>query len=192
VTPNVITAFFVLIAAVGSIMILSDKWYIYYTGLIMQPMAIVFDCVDGEIARVKYAYSKSGEWLDTVGDNFCTLFFVIAIAIKNHGIHNNDASLILGTVSVSIYVLAVLMLFMTLYKTTSSGSLQALSKEVQKSGALAKFVTVALKRNLVTLYFMILGFFYLTQTLLILNIAGGLGLMSYSVISLIKSGKGKG
>lgn len=193
VTPNMVTFFFVFIAAAGSIMILSDAWYIYYTGLLLQPMAIVFDCVDGELSRVKYAYSKSGEWLDTVGDNLCTLFFVGAIAVKNHGMHQTDFSFILGAVSVSVYILAVIFLFITLFKTTTSGSLQAISKEVQKTGPVAKFFAVGLKRNLVTLYFVILGFFYLTEAILVLNILGGLGLFVYSIVTLLKaSGKRKG
>jgi len=49
---------------------------------------------------------------------------------------------------------------------------------------------VALKRNLVTLYFMVLGFFYLTGTILVLNIAGGLGMLAFSVITLAKLKKG--
>lgn len=186
ITPNMVTAFFVFIAALGSVMIISDLWYIYFLGLILQPMAIVFDCVDGELARVTYQYSKSGEWLDTVGDNLCTLFFVIAIAYKHYELNPSDAALVLGIVSVIIYVLNVVFLFITLSKTTDSGSLQAISKELKKKGFLAGFVTVALKRNLVTLYFMVLGFFYLTGTILVLNIAGGLGMLAFSFITLAK------
>jgi len=186
ITPNMVTAFFVLIAAVGSVMIISDKWYIYFLGLIMQPLAIVFDCVDGELARVKYAYSKNGEWLDTVGDNFCTLFFIIAIAYKHYEINQTQESLILGIVSIVIYILNILFLFRTLSKTTDSGSLQAISNEVKKKGLLAKIVAIALKRNLVTLYFMILGFFYLTGTILVINIVGGIGMLVFSVVTLLK------
>ncbi|PKL35091.1 MAG: hypothetical protein CVV44_23485 [Spirochaetae bacterium HGW-Spirochaetae-1] len=186
ITPNMVTAFFVLVGLVGSIMLVSDKWYIYYLGLILQPMAIVFDCVDGELARVKYAYSKSGEWLDTVGDNFCTLFFVIAIAYKNYEINQTQASMILGIVSIIIYILNVLFLFLTLSKTTDSGSLQAISKELKKKGLLVEIVTVALKRNLVTLYFMVLGFFYLTGTILVINIIGGIGMLIFSFVTLFK------
>lgn len=187
VTPNMITAFFVLIAAVGSLLILSDKWYLYYLGLIMQPLAIVFDCVDGEIARIKYAYSKSGEWLDTIGDNFCTLFFVAAIAYKNHQIYQTQLSLVLGILGVTFYVLAVTFLLITLLKSTDSGSLQTINREIQQKGKIAKFTAIAVKRNLVTLYFMILGFFYFTQTILVLSIIGGLGMLIFSVISLAKS-----
>ena len=181
-----VTAFFVFIAFAGSIMIISDKWYIYFLGLIMQPLAIVFDCVDGELARVKYAYSKNGEWLDTVGDNFCTLFFVIAIAYKHYEINQTQVSLILGIVSIVIYILNILFLFRTLSQTTDSGSLQAISNEIKKKGLLAKIVAVALKRNLVTLYFMVLGFFYLTGTILIVNIIGGIGMLVFSIVTLLK------
>lgn len=187
VTPNMITAFFVLIAAVGSLLVVSDEWYLYYIGLVMQPLAIVFDCVDGEIARIKYAYSKNGEWLDTAGDNMCTLFFVTAIAYKNHGIYQNDISFVLGIMGVASYVIAVGLLLFTLFKSTDSGSLQTINKDIQKKGRVARFFAIAMKRNLITIYFMVLGFFYFTQTILILNIIGGIGLIIFSLNSLLKS-----
>jgi hypothetical protein len=75
-------------------------------------------------------------------------------------------------------------LFLTLSKTTDSWSLQAISKEVKEKGRMAAFFTVALKRNLVTLYFMILGFFYLTGRILVINIIGGIGMLVSSFITL--------
>ena len=84
------------------------------------------------------------------------------------------------------FIFNVIFLFITLSKTTDSGSLQAISKKLKKKGFLAGSVTVILKRNLVTLYFMVLGFFYLTGAILILNIIGGIGMLIFSFISLIK------
>jgi len=187
VTPNMITALLVVIAAVGGLLIINDRWYLYYLGLIMQVLALVFDCVDGEIARIKFLFSKNGDWIDSAGDNACTLFFVAAIAVKNHGIYSNDISFWMGTVSVIFYVLAVVSLFTTLFMTTSSGSLQTITREVQKKGAAAKFFAVLMKRNVVTPILMVLGFFYLTRTILVLNIIAGLGLMTFSGVSLVKA-----
>jgi phosphatidylglycerophosphate synthase len=192
VTPNMITFLLALIAAAGGLLIINDRWYIYYIGLIMQVLALVFDCVDGEIARIKYLFSKNGDWIDSAGDNACTLFFVIAIAVKNHGIYQTDTSYLLGIISVAVYVLAIVSLFLTLYKTSSSGSLQTITREVGSKGAAAKFVTTLLKRNVVTPILMVLGFFYLTQTILILNIIAGVGLMIFSIVSLIKALASKG
>lgn len=187
VTPNMITVFLAFLAAVGAVMIINDRWYVYYIGLILQVLALVFDCVDGEIARIKYLFSKNGDWIDSAGDNACTLFFVIAIAVKNHDIYQSSTSYVLGIISVVFYVLAVFSLFFTLFKTTSSGSLQTITREVGKKGALLKFFSTLLKRNIVTPILMVLGFFYLTQTILILNIIAGAGLMIFSIVSLIKA-----
>jgi len=192
VTPNMITLFLAVLAAVGGLMIINDRWYVYYIGLILQVLALVFDCVDGEIARIKYKFSKNGDWIDSAGDNACTLFFVIAIAIKNHDIYQSSTSYVLGIISVVFYVLAVFSLFFTLFKTTSSGSLQTITREVGKKGALLKFFSTLLKRNIVTPILMVLGFFYLTQTILILNIIAGFGLMVFSIVSLIKAMSDKG
>ena len=191
VTPNMITVLLVFIAAVGGALILSDRWYLYYIGLLMQVLALTFDCVDGEIARLKFLFSKNGDWIDSAGDNTCTLIFVAAIAMKNHGIYQTEMSFWMGAVSVVVYVLAVVSLFLTLFNTTSSGSLQTITREVQKRGAVAKFVTTMMKRNIVTPILVILGFFYLTQTILVLNIIAGLGLMVFSIVSLVKAKRGQ-
>jgi len=189
VTPNMITLLLVLIAAAGGALILSDRWYLYYIGLIMQVLALVFDCVDGEIARIKFQFSKNGDWIDSAGDNTCTLLFVIAIAVKNYNLNPGSTSYILGVLSVVFYILAVASLFMTLFKTTSSGSLQTITREVQKRGAFAKFVTTMMKRNIVTPILVVIGFFFLTEVILVLNIIAGAGLMIFSVISLIKASR---
>ena len=192
VTPNMITVLLALIAAAGGLLIINDRWYIYYIGLIMQVLALVFDCVDGEIARIKYLFSKNGDWIDSAGDNSCTLFFVIAIAVKNHNIYQTNTSYLLGIISIVVYVLAIVSLFFTLYKTSSSGSLQTITRKVEKRGSAAKFVTTLMKRNVVTPILMVLGFFYLTQTILVLNIIAGLGLMIFSIITLIKAMSNQG
>ncbi len=191
VTPNMITLFLVFIAAAGGVLIVSDSWYIYYIGLIMQVLALTFDCVDGEIARIKFAFSKNGDWIDSAGDNSCTLFFITAIAIKNHGIHQNETSLILGIAAVSGYVLAVASLFFTLFKTTSSGSLQTISGKVKTRGPAMNFLTTLLKRNIVTPIMVVLGLFYCTQSILIAMTIGCAGLIIFAAISLIKAKAGQ-
>jgi phosphatidylglycerophosphate synthase len=188
ITPNMVTFLLVLIAAAGALLIQSDRWYIYYIGLIMQVLALVFDCVDGEIARIKFQFSKNGDWIDSAGDNTCTLLFVIAIAVKTI-ISIREYQLHSWRIICSFLYLAVASLFITLFKTTSSGSLQTITREVQKRGALAIFVTTMMKRNIVTPILVIIGFFYLTKVILILNIIAGAGLMIFSVISLIKASR---
>ena len=186
VTPNQVSFFFLLIGFVGGVLISLPSPILYFIGLICQPLAIVFDCVDGEIARVKYQYTKSGEWLDTVCDNLCTLFFVIGISITNYRLNPTPFDYKLGLVTTVAYLIAIAMMFITLMKFSDSGSLAVINADIRKKGKVANFFAVLLKRNVVTLVFMVLGFFYLTRTLLFLNMAGCIGLMIFSISMMSK------
>lgn len=189
ITPNQVSFLFLLIGLIGGIFIAIPNRFLYFLGLIFQPLAIVFDCCDGELARLKYEYTKMGEWLDTVCDNLCTLFFVIGISITNYRMHPSVLDYNLGVITVLMYSLAVLLLFVTLMKVSSSGSLNVINRDFKKKGKLASFLAVLLKRNVVTLIFVFLGFFYLTRTLLFLNIIGCLGLIIFSLNLIVRSKK---
>jgi phosphatidylglycerophosphate synthase len=189
ITPNQITYLFLLVGFLGGFLIAMPNKFLYYIGLLMQPLAIVLDCSDGELARIKYKYSKSGEWLDTVCDNLCTLFFLTGIAIQNYRLNSSNFDFNLGIFSISVYLLAVALLFITLIKSSNSGSLNTINRKFKKNGKIASFIAVILKRNVVTLVYVILGFFYLTRTLLIVNMIGCFALVVFSIINIIKSNK---
>ena len=66
--PTLVTVLSLIVgaAAVGTALI-GTRWGYLLTGVLMI-VSLVLDCVDGEVARWTHRYSRSGAWLDAVGD----------------------------------------------------------------------------------------------------------------------------
>jgi phosphatidylglycerophosphate synthase len=68
VTPNQMSVVTLLVALLsGALIALPDPAMSVAGGLLHIFMRVV-DCIDGELARLKYQGSRFGEWLDTIGD----------------------------------------------------------------------------------------------------------------------------
>lgn len=82
-TPNHITIVSILVglAAAAVIVTLGDTLGGYaafaIAGVLLQVQSIL-DSVDGELARLRYQYSKFGQWLDNVSDDIVDNLFVVA------------------------------------------------------------------------------------------------------------------
>ncbi len=88
VTPNQVTIFGLVIgAAAGWLFSLGD----YMSGLvggILLAFTAIWDCCDGDVARMKFMESDFGETLDTACDNIINLFIFMGLAFgvaKVHG-----------------------------------------------------------------------------------------------------------
>ena len=104
-------------------------------GLLFQFASIVDGC-DGEIAKLKFMGSRTGEWVDTLADNVSYLAFFVAVLGGMYA-HTGDARYpMLGGVMVFLDVLGVLLIFLYL-KVVGSGSLvsfnMAFSTDVPES-----------------------------------------------------------
>lgn len=82
VTPNqmsIVTLFIALLSAY--LVALPDYLFCLAGGLLHIFMRIV-DCVDGELARLRYQTSRFGEWLDSVGDGIGLAAFVAGVTVQ--------------------------------------------------------------------------------------------------------------
>src|SRR5204862_26307 len=53
-------------------------------GVLLLELGSVIDGVDGELARLKYWFSRRGEWLDTISDDLANLAFIAGAAANLH------------------------------------------------------------------------------------------------------------
>ncbi|QPJ60838.1 MAG: CDP-alcohol phosphatidyltransferase family protein [Candidatus Nitronauta litoralis] len=88
VTPNQVTIFGLVIgAAAGWLFSLGD----YMSGLVggvLLAFTAIWDCCDGDVARMKFMESDFGETLDTACDNIINIFIFLGLAFgvaKVHG-----------------------------------------------------------------------------------------------------------
>lgn len=81
IRPNHVTAFCMLLGLAGAAMvaIAGNREWMMALGVLLYFIGATLDCVDGEMARLKYAGSYVGAWFDTISDDFSTAALLIAI-----------------------------------------------------------------------------------------------------------------
>jgi len=81
------------------------------------------DCLDGEIARLKFQFSSLGEWLDTIADDSSTLSFLAGMTVNLATRHASPALATLGLTACLCFVLASAYVYHRLITVIGSGDL---------------------------------------------------------------------
>lgn len=76
ITPNQVTIASGLTALAGAFALTQNL----ILGAALYWLSFVLDCVDGELARLKYQGSRAGQWLDTVADDTATVGFSVGLS----------------------------------------------------------------------------------------------------------------
>ena len=86
VTPNQVTICAILVGLFAGFLA-SRGAYVYYAiaGVLLEINSIL-DSVDGELARLRFQYSKLGQWLDNLSDDIVDNAFIAAIGYGLGGI----------------------------------------------------------------------------------------------------------
>ncbi|MGC6418429.1 MAG: NTP transferase domain-containing protein [Bradymonadia bacterium] len=82
VTPNHMTTvglFVGLAASVVTAMTTTSSLWLLALGGVLYQLSSMLDGCDGEIARLKYKHSDSGEWYDTVSDDVINLCYQVSV-----------------------------------------------------------------------------------------------------------------
>jgi phosphatidylglycerophosphate synthase len=61
-------------------------WALVLAGLLFQAQSVLDGC-DGEIARLTYRFSHTGQWLDTIGDDVTNYLFCLGLAVGGARVH---------------------------------------------------------------------------------------------------------
>ncbi len=67
ITPNQVTAVWVVMGVVGALLLAFSNFWVSWLGIFLLWMAMLLDHVDGELARVKKIFSSQGDFLDMIG-----------------------------------------------------------------------------------------------------------------------------
>ncbi|WP_457252527.1 DUF5941 domain-containing protein [Pedococcus sp. P5_B7] len=80
-TPNAVTVTSLGVGLVASGLAAVDNRWAWVAAAVLLQVAIVIDCVDGEIARFTRRFSALGAWLDAVGDRIKEYSLLAAVAV---------------------------------------------------------------------------------------------------------------
>jgi phosphatidylglycerophosphate synthase len=81
VTPNQVTLGAAVLGLVGCLLIATGHYAAVVAGLALAQLQSILDGCDGELARVRFQQTASGEWLDTVVDDFLNLALIASIGV---------------------------------------------------------------------------------------------------------------
>ncbi|MDP2717621.1 MAG: CDP-alcohol phosphatidyltransferase family protein, partial [Candidatus Micrarchaeota archaeon] len=81
VTPNQVSVFALFLAVIAAVLIATRTgFYDRVFAAVLLYFYLVFDCVDGELARRKRVSSPYGKWLDGMVDTLSTSLLLFALA----------------------------------------------------------------------------------------------------------------
>ena len=107
ITPNQVSIFSFFLAAVSAAFFLRGEYLNQVIAVIFSLLYLIFDCVDGNIARAKQLKSLQGHWLDGIGGFIITPLLLFSLL---KGMH--DPSLfVLGSLAMLAYPMQYLLVY---------------------------------------------------------------------------------
>jgi phosphatidylglycerophosphate synthase len=80
ITPNQVTVVSLLTGLLGAWLLAHASFAASVSGLLFCQLSVVLDHVDGEIARLKFQFSRLGKWLDNFSDHVVDLAVIACVA----------------------------------------------------------------------------------------------------------------
>jgi phosphatidylglycerophosphate synthase len=170
VTPNAMSILTLLMAfvAAGMVAMPSAAWQV--AGGALHIFMRVVDCVDGELARLRYQTSRFGEWLDSVGDGIgiAALFVGITVSVTRY----EPEYLPVGVVAVLAWTAVQLLQYRAAALTGGSGSFHKIewghrAKERTPLEAFVGHIEMALRIDSLSTIYGVVIIFGLLRALLV-------------------------
>jgi len=96
VTPNQVTGASLLTGLLGAWLLGGEGGARSLLGLILFQLSVILDHVDGEVARLKYLYSRLGKWLDNFSDHAVGLAVIAFLTWRVSAGHPAGYFIVLG------------------------------------------------------------------------------------------------
>jgi phosphatidylglycerophosphate synthase len=85
ITPNIVTVVALLIGlGAAGLLAYGVTWAVAVAGVLMELQSIVDSC-DGELARLRFQFSKLGQWLDNVADDITDSALMLGLGLAAGG-----------------------------------------------------------------------------------------------------------
>lgn len=198
VHPNLVTGFTTLVGIASGLFPMLGTYLGFVIGGLLYQLASILDGVDGELARVKFLGSRTGEWLDTIGDDLTNVIYLAGVTI---GVYRSmDAAVLvwLGVATVVLFVINHGIMYWMLAVKFHSGDMFGfewdIKKPQKKQGRLSRFL-VSLepftRRDFYAFLFMVLALAGVAWVALPVMLIGVCGTLAVMVAQMARSGKMK-
>jgi phosphatidylglycerophosphate synthase len=120
VTPNHVTITAIVIGLVAALLASRAGYARFALAGVLLEVNSILDSVDGELARLRYQYSKLGQWLDNLSDDIVDNLFIACVGVGLGGIWPW-----LGLAAAAGRVLVSLTTYVSVYRRTGTGDVFA-------------------------------------------------------------------
>ncbi|HEY1813461.1 MAG TPA: CDP-alcohol phosphatidyltransferase family protein [Kofleriaceae bacterium] len=119
-TPNHVTITAIVVGLLASVLASrGGYWHVAIAGVLLELNSILDSC-DGELARLRFQYSKLGQWLDNLSDDVVDNVFLIAVGHALGGVWAT-----IGLAAAIGRVLVSLVTYVSVYRRTGTGDVFA-------------------------------------------------------------------
>lgn len=120
VTPNHVTVTAILVGLLAAFLVSRGTWACVAAAGVLLELNSILDSCDGELARLRYQYSKVGQWLDNLSDDIVDNVFIICAGAGIGGVW-----LWLGVAAACGRWLVSIVTYVSVYRATGTGDIFA-------------------------------------------------------------------
>lgn len=119
-TPNHITVTSILVGLTAAVVAGVGTYAAIALGGVLLQVQSILDSCDGELARLRFQYSKVGQWLDNLSDDLVDNAFVAGVGVALGGVW-----LVIALAGVAARVVVALYIYISVYRRTGTGDIFA-------------------------------------------------------------------
>lgn len=120
VTPNHVTIAAIAVGLVASLLASRGSYAAFALAGVLLEVNSILDSCDGELARLRFQYSKLGQWLDNLSDDVVDNLFIVAVGAGLGGVWRW-----LGLAAAGGRVVVALTTYLDVYRRTGTGDVFA-------------------------------------------------------------------
>jgi 1L-myo-inositol 1-phosphate cytidylyltransferase / CDP-L-myo-inositol myo-inositolphosphotransferase len=156
--PNHITLFALSLALAGAVTLSRGGYLAGVIGMLLVELGSIVDGCDGELARLRFQFSRTGQWLDTTVDDLANIAYItgVATSLAHAGA---TWAVPVATVAVSAFIATQLTQYALISLVYKSGDLAAIPWALQTGRERSIIPKLAKRDFVVTLFvaFALLG-----------------------------------
>jgi len=137
VMPNQVTVFALLCAILGGIVISRGGYAAGALGMFFVELGSILDGIDGELARLRYQHSRTGQWMDTVADDLANLAYASGVAVNLH-LAGVSWALPIGMAACGAFIATQATQYWLIVRVYKSGDLAAIPWAFQSTNFLSQ------------------------------------------------------
>jgi phosphatidylglycerophosphate synthase len=137
IRPNHVTLIALVCALAGGYVISRGGYAHGLAGMLLVELGSIIDGIDGELARLRFQFSRTGQWLDTVVDDVANIAYTLGVIV------NLDAAGVgwavpLGGVAIAAFAITQAAQYALIALVYRSGDLAAIPWAFQSSEFLSR------------------------------------------------------